>query len=233
MVLRSLVSRRSWARSLPDGIVRLPVEVDDNGTVGGNPGADRRRSLRRDAAANRERLLDAAAVAVLREGEGVPIATIAAAAGLGVGTLYRHFPTREALLAAVGHRSFRIVLGHARLAAAAERTAIASVGAFLERIIADRDNLVLPLHGGPLSLDDETERLRAEIRATIGSILLRGGLDGTIRTDVTAEDVIITGALLAQPLPHVSDWDVVARRQAQIYVSGLAPDDARPLRSVG
>src|SRR5690349_20628962 len=59
------------------------------------------RRQRRDAVANRARVL-AAATEVLREqGMGVDMRAIAAAAGVGVGTLYRHFPTREALVHAV------------------------------------------------------------------------------------------------------------------------------------
>ena len=64
------------------------------------------RALRSDAAANRERILAAATTAVRRDGERVPMATIAEAAGVGIGTLYRHYPTRPALLAALTLRSF-------------------------------------------------------------------------------------------------------------------------------
>ena len=61
----------------------------------------RHRAPRSDAAANRDRLLAAATVAVKHDGEKVPMATVAAQAGVGVGTLYRHYPTREALLSAL------------------------------------------------------------------------------------------------------------------------------------
>ena len=57
------------------------------------------RRLRSDAAANRERIVAAATIAVRRDGEKVPMATIADEAGVGIGTLYRHYPTRPALLA--------------------------------------------------------------------------------------------------------------------------------------
>ncbi len=179
------------------------------------------RALRSDAAANRERLLVAAARAMQREGERVPMATIAEDAGVGVGTLYRHFPTRSALLAALSNRSYRLVLGHARGSTASGRSAIDAIGAFLDRIIEDRDQLTLPLHGGPVIQDAETAELRAEIRTTLKKILRRGQRDGTIRAGITPADIIITGALLAQPLPHAGDWDEIARRQARIYLAGL------------
>src|SRR5260370_35382646 len=60
---------------------------------------------RRDAEANRERVLAAAAAAMTREGHHVPLATIAAEAGVGVGTLYRKYADRGALLQALGHRA--------------------------------------------------------------------------------------------------------------------------------
>ena len=77
------------------------------------------RRPRSDAAANRERILAAATIAVRRDGEKVPMATIAEEAGVGIGTLYRHYPTRPALLAALTLRSFQLVLQHARAAAQA------------------------------------------------------------------------------------------------------------------
>ena len=61
----------------------------------------------------------------------------------------------------------------------------------------------------------------------------RGPCDGTIRHDVTAGDIIIMGALLAQPLPHAPDWDQTARRQACIYLDGLAQTTAAPLPGHG
>lgn len=178
---------------------------------------------RRDAAINRERLLAAAAVAVKREGEKVPLATIAEDAGVGVATLYRHYPTRETLLAALSHRSFVLVLELARRVAGAEKPGIESIRDFLEQTIAHRDDLILPLHGGPVFLDQETASLRAEIRVHLTAVLRRGQRDGTVKSDVTAEDIIITGAMISQPLAHAADWDRIARRQARIYIDGLAP----------
>jgi AcrR family transcriptional regulator len=190
------------------------------------------RPLRRDAAANRERLLAAAAVAFRRDGERVPMATIADEAGVGIGTVYRHYPTRAALLAALSRRSWDLVLDHARTAANADGPAVDAIARFLAQTIAARDDLILPLHGGPVLLDDQTLALRAEIRELLEQVLTRGRRDRSIRADATATDIIITGAMLAQPLAHVSDWDRLARRQAEIYVAGLAatPSSSRSRR---
>jgi AcrR family transcriptional regulator len=180
-----------------------------------------RRELRRDAAANRDRVLAAAAAAIRREGTGVPIATIAADAGVGVGTLYRRYPSREALLAALTLRSFRLVLDAAQSAADCTDSGIDALRGFIEQTIEHGPELVLPMHGGPVPLDEDTVSLRSEVHATIEKVLRRGRQDGTIRTDVTPFDIIVFGALLAQPLPRVPDWRSAARRQAKIYFDGL------------
>ena len=74
------------------------------------------REQRSDAALNRDALVQAATAAVHREGIRVRMSTIAEDAGVGIGTLYRHFPTREDLLNHLTHRSFEMVLANARSA---------------------------------------------------------------------------------------------------------------------
>jgi hypothetical protein len=171
------------------------------------------RPLRSDAAANRERVLAAAARATKREGEKVPMATIARDAGV--------------------RRSYEIVLHNARAAATSRRTAIGALELFFERTIRSRQELILPLHGGPVSLDAATVAVRTEISDLIDAVLARGRLDTTIRSDATAVDVIVAGAVLAQPLPHVSNWDALARRQARIALDGLAAPGTRRLPGDG
>jgi AcrR family transcriptional regulator len=184
--------------------------------------------LRSDAAANRQRILAAATVAVRRDGEKVPMATIAEEAGVGIGTLYRHYPTRPALLAALTLGSFNLVLDHARAAAQSDEPVCAVLAQFLEQTIAARNQFVLPLHGGPVIHDERIVALQSEIRTLLAQILARGRRDQTIRPDALPNDIILTGAMLAQPLPHVADWDRLARRQARIFIAGLAATDPAP-----
>jgi AcrR family transcriptional regulator len=183
------------------------------------------RRPRRDAAANRQRILAAATIAVRRDGERVPMATIAHESGVGVGTLYRHYPTRPALLAALTLRSFHLVLEHARAAALSDEPAPAALEQFFEQTIAARNEFILPFHGGPVIDDEQVVALRAEIRRLLEQVLARGRHDRTIRPDATPSDIIIAGAMLAQPLPNTADWDQLARRQARIFVAGLAATD--------
>jgi AcrR family transcriptional regulator len=189
----------------------------------------RRRELRRDAAANRDRVLAAAAAAVRREGTAVPMAVIAADAGVGVGTVYRHFPSREALLGALTHRSFQLVLDVAGSAAETDQPGIAAVRDFLDQTVEHGPDLVLPLHGGPPLIDPDTVAIQAEVHRRLGALLRRGQRDGTIRHGLRAADLVIFGALLAQQLPHAPDWNRTARRLVDIYLAGMAPT-TQPLR---
>ena len=189
----------------------------------------RHRELRRDAADNRDRVLAAATAAVRREGAAVPMATVAAEAGVGVGTVYRHFPSREALLGALTHRSFQLVLDAANAAAEPDQPGIEAVRAFLDQTIEHGPDLVLPLHGGPPVMEPATVAVQTEVHRRLGALLRRGQRDGTIRHDARAADIVIFGALLAQQLPHVPDWRRTARRLVDIYLAGMAPT-TRPLR---
>ncbi len=184
------------------------------------------RALRRDALANRERVLAAAVTTMLRHGLQVPMATIAAEAGVGVGTLYRRYATREALLEALTERSFRLVLAVAQEAAEKGGSGLEGIGWFLDRTIDHRAQLVLPLHGGPGQLSPRAAAVRADVHSALALLLARGSADHTVRDDVTTGDVVIFGALLSQPLS--TGWERLARRQKTLFLRGLAPDVAHP-----
>src|ERR1700678_4683075 len=98
--------------------------------------ADNPREPRSDAARTQPARVRAAPAAVHREGPRVPMATIAADAGVGVGTLYRHFPTREDLLNHLTHASFEQVLANARAAESNGTTATEALRQFIEAAIS-------------------------------------------------------------------------------------------------
>ena len=182
-----------------------------------------RRRVRSDALANQDRVLAAAVTAVLRDGRQVPMGTIAAAAGVGIGTLYRRYPNREALLEALTLRAFRLVLECAENAENLNEPGLAALSSFLDSVISHADQLILPLHGGPLPVDPETLAARSTVHQAFQRILDRGWHDGTIRADVTTRDIIVLTALLAQQLPDNRGSDQAARRLKAFFVDGLAP----------
>jgi AcrR family transcriptional regulator len=185
-----------------------------------------RRHLRSDAQANQERVLAAAVTAVLREGRHVPMATIAADAGVGIGTLYRRYPSREALLEALTLRAFRLVLECAKDAEDQDAPGLASLSSFLDCVISHRDELVLPLHGGPVPVDPDTLAARSRVHQALRRLLDRGCRDGSIRADATTQDIIVLGAMLAQQLPNNPDSDQTSQRLKAIFLDGLAGNRA-------
>lgn len=170
---------------------------------------------------NRERILDAALTAVRRDGTSVPMATVAAEAGVGVGTLYRHFAGRADLLDAVSRHAFAMVLRCARDADRPEGTGLECLAAFFAGTVAHADRLVLPLHGGPTPLSAATLAVRREVHEALQIIVDRGIADASVRADATTWDIIAFGALVAQPLPTVEDWRPTALRLVEIHLDGL------------
>jgi AcrR family transcriptional regulator len=181
------------------------------------------RELRSDALRNQQELVRAATAAVHREGLHVPMGTIAADAGVGVGTLYRHFPTRHDLLGHLTHRSFEQVLANARAAERQGATATECLRLFVDAAISQRNELVLPLHGGPPPSSPATKTVRDEIHQIVQRIIDRGIVDATLRPGTTPHDIIVFGAMLAQPRPTDPDWDATCRRLLTTYLRGLRP----------
>lgn len=177
--------------------------------------------LRSDAARNHQTLVRAATAAVHREGSRVPMATIAADAGVGIGTLYRHFATRQDLLGYLTHVSFERVLANAQAAERTGATAIKALQLFIEAAISQRNELVLPLHGGPPATVPATRALQQQVHQTVQEIIDRGRADGTIRRDVSPRDIVTLGAMLAQPRQSSPGWDATCRRLLATYLAGL------------
>jgi AcrR family transcriptional regulator len=167
-------------------------------------------------------VLDAATVLVRREGEKVPMADIAQHAGVGVGTVYRHFPNRDALLGALVHRSFQLAVANATAAAAHPGSALDGIEAFFLATLRDRERFVLPLHGGPHVFTAAARELQAEVRVHLRGLIERGQAAGELRADLTPEDLIVATSLLSRPLP-TGDWDRLARRQIDLFIRGLGP----------
>ena len=185
------------------------------------PARQSAREPRSDAAQNRDALVQAATAAVHREGIRVRMTTVAEDAGVGVGTLYRHFATREELLNHLTRRSFDMVLANAKAAENSASTGSDALRQFIEAAIALRDQLVLPLHGGPPVTDQATLAVRDQVHRTIARLIDRGRRDGTINTDVSPRDIVALGAMLAQPRSHGPGWNATCKRILSTYLDGL------------
>jgi AcrR family transcriptional regulator len=153
------------------------------------PGA---KPLRADARRNRERVLDVARTAFGSEGLSVPLDEIARRAGVGPGTLHRHFPTKEALFEAVVHDRLR------RLAD--EGTALRDSGdpgaAFfgsIERLAAEaapKRDLFDALASAGVEVGATVKAAADDLRAVIAGLLDQAQRAGAVRADIGTADLM-------------------------------------------
>lgn len=171
-------------------------------TVGARDGAPRQR---RDARRNRELLLEAAHEVFTEQGLDAALDVIARRAGVGNATLYRHFPTRAALVDAVFRDS---LTGTMDAGERARRAPDAWVGltAYLEAVFstlaADRgSNDLMTTH---LRGVESLEAVHEHNRGTVDVLLSRLRDEGTVRPDVTTEDVLFGLAALGRAVPALT-----------------------------
>jgi AcrR family transcriptional regulator len=148
--------------------------------------------VRADALRNRERVLRTADEVFAAEGLGVPIDEIARRAGVGPGTLYRHFPTKEALYMAVAVSRVNASIEEAkRLADAADPEA--ALFAYLRGLgeqFQARKNLIEVMTAGGQSLHDANPKLARDLKNAIGALLTTAQTAGAVRRDVGVDDVM-------------------------------------------
>jgi AcrR family transcriptional regulator len=182
------------------------------------------RKLRIDALRNRERILEVAKVAFTRQGANASLDEIAKQAGVGAGTLYRHFPTRDALIEGVYRNEVE------KLAAAAGRFAetmspMEALRCWMlllvdyiaaKHIIAPALNSVV---GGPSRL---YEGSRSLIQAAFDELVKRAKRSGDLRRDLDAFD-LLRALIGASHVGSGADWEKSARRLVDILIAGSRP----------
>ena len=183
---------------------------------------EKSRKPRADSLRNRDHLLATAKNAFTEGGTGVALEEIARQAGVGIGTLYRHFPTRGALIAAVYQREVE------QLAQTAERLLIEkppveALEAWFEELtiyMATKRVLVPALRADP----EEGPRAFAysgpTIRQSLSLLIAAAAKAGEIRADLDDEDVqrLLAGYAHGYDLPG---WETGARRMVSILIAGL------------
>lgn len=166
------------------------------------------RPLRADARRNRALLLQVAKTAFASDGLSVPLDEIARRAGVGPGTLYRHFPTKEALFEAVVHERLRQLVDDARALRSADDAGAAMLG-FIDRLVAEaaaKRDLVDALAGADIDITTTVAATAADLRSEIGHLLVRAQRCNAIRNDIGIADLMaIVSGILSAVQPRFND----------------------------
>jgi AcrR family transcriptional regulator len=182
------------------------------------------RKPRSDGQRNRELLLEVARQAFTESGANVSLDEVARRAGVGPGTLYRHFPTRDALLESVyrtevgklaaAQRTFSETMPPAEALRAWMRLFVDYIAA--KQIIAPALNTVV---GGPSRVFESTGEL---IKAAIRALVNRAIENGDVRPDIDPLDLLraLVGVSYVASMP---DWPASAKRLVDILIAGSRP----------
>jgi AcrR family transcriptional regulator len=169
------------------------------------------RPLRADARNNRERILESARAAFAESGAAAQIDDVARHAGVGVGTVYRHFPTKQALLAELVRQTFRLFTERAREALEADGEPFALIEGVLRRIAeaaAQDAGVQYALASSDGQAWTEAQAEQGELIAVIAELIERARRAGTIRPDVEAIDIgmLMCGVCSAMGPRPGFDW---------------------------
>jgi AcrR family transcriptional regulator len=180
------------------------------------------RKPRADALRNRERVLEAAKAVFSTGGAEASLEAVAKRAGVGIGTLYRHFPTREALYEAVYRREVE-QLGELAESLKSEARPVDALRRWVRsniEFVATKKGmaaaLALAAHGSPELRSFSFERLTK----AIGALLDRAVASGEIRADVSPEDLLraLVGMCYLHDQPG---WQATVIRLMDVFVDGL------------
>ncbi len=167
-------------------------EKEDRQSEGLLPESHLNRSTRSDAQRNLDALLQAAMVVFVTSGVDAPVREIAEKAGVGVGTVYRHFPLRSDLIAAV-FRSQIDACAKAASVLANENGPFEALSKWLQRytdFIAAKRGLAAALHSGNPAYESLPKYFEQQLLPAFQTLLESAAAAGEIRTDVDANDLL-------------------------------------------
>ena len=179
------------------------------------------RRQRSDAQRNVLALVQAAKTVFADRGVDAPAKEITDRAGVGVGTLYRHFPRRSDLIVAVMQHEIDECIDAAAALGAALSPWDALLG-WTERFtgfVATKRGLASALHSGDPAYDGLPQRLLNQLEPALRTLLARAVAGGYAREDVTAREILTTIALICQPVPGQQPG--FNQRMTRVFMQGL------------
>jgi AcrR family transcriptional regulator len=179
------------------------------------------RPIRADAQRNMDALLDAALAVFATSGVDAPVRQVAEKAGVGVGTLYRHFPQRTDLIVAVmRHEVDACADAASRLGA--EHEPGEALSRWMQRyvdFIGAKRGLAAALHSGNPAFDALPEYFRQRMEPALRMLLKAAASAGEVRSDIAAEELL--GAVSSLGMHAYQQGPKHARRMVSLLVDGL------------
>ncbi|MER7184143.1 helix-turn-helix domain-containing protein [Streptomyces hyaluromycini] len=187
------------------------------------------RALRADAQANHDRLLEVAARAFAEQGADASLKAIAATAGVGIGTLYRRFPTREDLIEATYRNETDRLCASAR-DLLADRSPLAALRAWAEAFVdymLTKKGMADALPAILAAREGLRQHSRDALVEAVTTLLTAGAATGQLRRDAQPNDVLMAlgGITLISGHEHQRD---LASRLIVLLLDGLAADHGTP-----
>jgi AcrR family transcriptional regulator len=182
------------------------------------------RRQRADAQRNVTALLEAAKTVFMSTGVDAPAKEITDLAGLGVGTLYRHFPKRSDLVVAVMEREIDDCAAAAS-SLAAEHEPWDALACWVDRLVelvGTKRGLAVALHSGDPAFDELPGYIMSRIEPALDGLLAAARAEGALRATVTARDLVLVIALMCQPMR--GEGISFNERMIQIFLRGLRHD---------
>jgi len=179
--------------------------------------------MRADALRNRERILEAAEVTFASLGLSVPIDAVAERAGVGVGTLYRHFPTKEALFEAIVMTRLEQLVEETRTRLEATDPADA-LFSFLHRFATEasaKQDLFDAMNAAGFDIKSRCAEMVDELKEGMDVLIARAKAVAAIRPDVTTDEAmgLIVGVCMAARQAGLDDPS--CQRMVQIVCDGM------------
>jgi AcrR family transcriptional regulator len=193
-------------------------------------------TLRADARRNRERVLRTAQHLFATEGLGVSLDEIARRAGVGPGTVHRHFPAKEALYLAVITDQLRQLIAEAEVLTTGDDPA--ALFTLLGRMIATgAANVAVKsaLTAAEFDLRTAAPDIAADLTGHVANLLDRAHAAGVVRPDVTAEELmaLVAGAFAAISHANAATSHERSTHLAQVILDGLRPERVAWLHDIG
>jgi AcrR family transcriptional regulator len=180
--------------------------------------------MRADARRNRRLLLDAACRVLIEVGMEAPLELIARRAGVGIATLYRHFPQRDALVRAVAVDVMSRTLAEARAALEDERDGFAALRRYMHSALDVGAPAIMPRLDNEVRNHPDVRGLLDSTAAAQSELIAVASREGSLRAGVQFSDIGLALARFSRPIGHDFDPELesgVAHRHLDVFIDGL------------